>query len=117
MSTTTFSSEERSTNAVAVESEVGHVAIGLLGTCRECQSQHAATPREFYSGVHETQEIFDEGHFSWSQCDLCGSHFGGDRFAAHASQEVGGKWTHTHLDVCADCLFALANGEDYPDES
>lgn len=111
-----YTGQERSDNATERENELGHVAPGLYGACEICQSAYGMAPREFYNRVHEVQDIEDEGSFSWHTCELCNSHFGGDRFAAHASKEVHGKWEHTHLDVCSDCLMATANGEPYPSE-
>jgi hypothetical protein len=59
-------------------------------------------------------ETGDEGSFSWSPCDACGSSLGGDRHAAHGlvSRTKYGRKTHLiHLDVCTDCLFYTANGD------
>ena len=55
----------------------------------------------------------DEGSFSWSQCDACGSSLGGDRYAAHGF--LKGTREIIHLDVCVDCLLYLANGDE-PEE-
>ena len=52
----------------------------------------------------------DEGSFSWSSCDTCGSSLGGDRFAGHAL--VGPGKNIVHLDVCCDCLMFIANGDE-----
>jgi len=110
--------QERSDNATEVENQLGNVAPGLYGACETCQNAYGIAPQEFYNRVHETQDniIQDEGSFSWHACELCGSHLGGDRFAAHATKQENGKWEHTHLDVCSDCLMAMANGEPYPSE-
>lgn len=55
----------------------------------------------------------DEGGFSWSSCDSCGSGLGGDRYAAHGFLENGEL---THLEICPDCMMYHANGET-PGES
>lgn len=51
----------------------------------------------------------DEGFFSWSSCDCCGSGLGGTRYAAHGRDKGGNL---IHLDVCEDCLMYLANGDE-----
>ena len=62
----------------------------------------------------------DHDDFSWSQCDGCGSTFGGARYGASGLiPRVGatiadGADTIT-LSVCVDCVMFLANGEE-PDE-
>ena len=66
------------------------VSTGIIETCEECPE-------------------FDEGSFSWSTCDCCGSHLGGDRFAAHG-RDIDGNILH--LDVCVDCLMYIANGDE-----
>lgn len=60
------------------------------------------------------QEYLDEGSFSWSQCDSCGSTLGGNRYAAHGfvpdeSDLPTGEVVH--LDICEDCLCFHANGD------
>lgn len=104
--------QARECNAIEVENQIGTVSPGLYGGCPHCQSAHGMEPREFYHGVHVSQDVVDEGGFSWMDCELCGSELGGDRFAAHASKD-GASY---HVDVCVDCLMATANGEEYPDE-
>jgi len=49
----------------------------------------------------------DEGFFSWSPCDVCGSGLGGNRYAGHML--VDGKLCH--IDVCVDCVMYIANGD------
>lgn len=112
---TISSAQEREDHAIEVENALGSVAIGLFGCCPECQSAYGMEPREFYRAVHVDHTVNDEGGFSWHNCELCNSPLGGDRYAAHASKQVNGRWQHTHLDVCVDCLFAVDNGEPYPD--
>lgn len=113
---------ERETNAIDTENAIGPVSPGLCGTCPECQSAYGMEPREFFHAIHVSHTVHEEGGFSWQDCDLCGSSLGGDRYAAHATQlpraypTPGKPGGLTHLDVCADCLLATANGEPYPDE-
>lgn len=51
----------------------------------------------------------DEGGFSRSDCDSCGSSLGGGRYAAHGFDDKTGELYH--LDICVDCLAYHANGE------
>jgi len=108
-----FTAQEREDNATDTENAIGSVSPGLLGTCGTCQFDYGETPRAFYSKVHTTGEIIDEGSFSLYECELCGSHLGGDRFAAHAYHAENGI---THLEVCHDCDNSLAYGIPYPSE-
>ena len=69
------------------------VAVGCLGP--EC---------EYADGDDDHQ---CETHFSWSQCDSCGSGLGGDRFTAYGlSNDEPIK-----LSICVDCAMYHANGE------
>jgi len=55
----------------------------------------------------------EEGSFSWSECDACGSTLGGDRHPAHGLLPKDGiPRGMIHLDVCSDCLCYLANGDE-----
>ena len=72
----------------------------------------------------ERYELASEPSFSWSQCDGCGSTFGGDRHYAHGfvlpgdrTEADGPRYPNDpgeiiHLDVCTDCLLYLANGDE-----
>ena len=55
-----------------------------------------------------------EGHFSWSQCNGCGSRLGGER------HPIAARCLHPNhfgliddLTACVDCLDYLANGVDH----
>lgn len=76
------------------------VWVGPIDGCADCPTRDA------------DGELLDEGRFSWSSCDTCGSEFGGSRYAVHVwvsgMSGSGGSWEH--LDVCTDCLCYLANG-------
>ena len=76
---------------------------------------HASKPPENedddnYSG--------DEGHFSWSACDTCGSTFGGDRYDMVLTNvgvdEHGKRYPMVEVSSCVDCMVFAANG-DLPD--
>jgi hypothetical protein len=50
--------------------------------------------------------------FSNSACELCGTHLGGDRYAATALPEnMAENRDYVALEVCSHCLMWLANGE------
>ncbi len=62
----------------------------------------------------------DEGSFSWSGCDACGSNLGGNRYPAHAIKTSSfGKPRQNgdicHIDICERCLMFHANGEEPED--
>lgn len=68
----------------------------------------------YWDGLIVSVDTRDEGWFSWSPCESCGSHLGGHRypvswFAMHDHGETG---TGT---VCATCAMYIANGE-VPDD-
>jgi hypothetical protein len=98
------------------------VSPGLCPSCSECLSSfnyrnyrdeegdgnEIRTAEEQFAEDIENGEVDDEGGFSSSQCDSCGSTMAGDRYAAHG---VGTNGKILHLDVCADCLVYLANGD------
>jgi hypothetical protein len=81
-------------------------------TCSDCNGK--GTSCECSSCSDFDPETGDEGSFSWSSCDACGSSLGGTRHAAHGliSPKKFHKRTEViHLDVCTDCLFYTANGD------
>jgi hypothetical protein len=70
------------------------------------------SPRSFFSAV-QSGEVCDEGIFSWSSCDSCGSHLGGSRYAAHAVRRGDdGKIDIQHISICEDCMLFHANGDE-----
>lgn len=71
---------------------MSHLSVGTCDTCSECQ------------------DSTDEGRFSWSACDACGSSLGGDRFAAHYIDDTDCERQPNHIEVCVDCLQYIANG-------
>ena len=58
------------------------------------------TPREFFNACGRG-EVHEEGEFSWSACDSCGSTLGGDRYAAHFIDPDGNV---CHENICIDCV-------------
>jgi hypothetical protein len=83
------------------------VSGGLCPTCPECQRDFDMEPREFFA-AYEAGKVADEGGFSWHACECCGSHLGGNRYAAHGLDADGEL---VHFSICADCLCYLANGD------
>jgi hypothetical protein len=86
-----------------VESTLGGlpVATGARPGCQDCGLPEDATD--------EQCQRAEESSFSWSPCEACGSTLGGDRHPAH------GTFTDdsiVHLDICTDCLFYIANGDE-----
>lgn len=52
----------------------------------------------------------EESHFSWSGCQICGMHKGGDMHPWHAI-DADGEVMHFSR-ACVDCVMFLANGEE-----
>lgn len=88
-----------------------HVSPGLTSRCATCNPDDLQDDE--YSAA--TDSAGDEGGFSWQSCEGCGSSLGGNRYAAHGVMTLRGKETVVHLDVCADCLCYLANGDEPED--
>lgn len=56
-----------------------------------------------------------EPHFAWSQCDSCGSTFGGDREQATMIPhdfKPGGNSEMIDASICVDCVLFWANGDE-----
>lgn len=91
---------------------LGPVSPGVTHNCPECPDV------EDYGGdLERYHDEAGEASFSWSSCDSCGSHLGGDRHPAHAwdadadpaREGVAGLY---HLEVCTDCVFFHAYGDE-----
>ncbi len=81
-----------------------------LPYCLDCRDTTYRKPTmEEFEEQWSTGEIFDEGHFSWSGCDLCGSPLGGNFEAWHAIDE-NGEIVHGER-ACVDCVMYFANGD------
>lgn len=97
------------TNAIARNLDGLHIATGSAASCPECWEIDMAG---YESG--------DEGGFSWSECDSCGTTLGGDRHTAHGWPADNGRWKRLaedppalfHLSICTDCLLFHANGDE-----
>jgi hypothetical protein len=80
---------------------------GASAVCSECISMYGIEDGDIDTMQEALYEI-DESSFSWSQCDSCGSHLGGNRYSAHG---LDSELEVYHLDICEDCLFFHANGD------
>ncbi len=80
---------------------IKHLSPGHCEGCGECPEEQG-------------ESIGDEGSFSHSSCDTCGSTLGGMRYAAHGMIDLDGVSILCHFDICTDCMLFMANG-DTPD--
>lgn len=104
----------RFTEAVEHYCEGLTVATGAAPGCEGCLD--CDDPDDPSDDWHDWA---NEGSFSWSDCESCGSTLGGSRYPAHGivredcpHLRVG---TAIHMNICADCLIYHANGDE-PDE-
>jgi hypothetical protein len=70
---------------------------GYCPGCTEC-------PEPLYDGDY----AFVEPSFSWHACEICGNHFGGDRYPVH-TVDINGDIIH--WDACCDCVYYLEYGQ------
>lgn len=91
------------------------ISLGTSHSCNECTNGDEID--------EDDCEALDEGHFSWQECDSCGSRLGGDRFNAHAiHHEAFGPNAKQpdnmyHIEICVDCLVFHANGDEPEEEN
>ena len=90
---------------------IEHVSPGLASCCGECCSAFDLSEDEMAKGC-EDGTVVDEGGFSWSSCDSCGSSLGGDRYPAHGFDGDPTEGKMIHLDICVDCLMFHVNGDE-----
>ena len=88
-----------------------HISVGFCPSCAQCSDEKGFCCLHSAQAAYDAGKVTDEGSFSWSNCEGCGSTFGGDRFAAHGWANINGKITLLHFEVCVDCLQFIANGE------
>ena len=64
--------------------------------------------------IHSQEDPEDEGHFSWSPCDTCGSRLGGNRTTCLLTNpgvdRRGKKYPVVRVESCDDCLYFAAYG-------
>lgn len=93
------------------------VSTGPCPGCEECASNRGYCCAHSFAAAYEAGEVEPEPSFSWSSCDICGSHLGGDREEWHAivpnkdGTLKGGEIFHGN-NACVDCVVYLANGEE-----
>lgn len=91
---------------------IDNISPGICYTCEQCQSNYNMEADELMEAM-DTQEVIDEGSFSWSSCDTCGSGLGGNRYIAHGRIRGGiNMYGIIHLEICTDCLMYFANGDE-----
>lgn len=76
-----------------------------VGACPGCDECGLADVGE-YDDDPDRCQVADEPHFSWSPCEICGQHLGGNRHPGHFIESGQVQ----HLDCCTDCLLFAANG-------
>ena len=81
---------------------------GLASSCPDCLRAFGFTKKQAEE-LEESRGWDDEGVFSWSPCESCGSSLGGTRYSAHAFDKGGRLY---HLEICCDCLLYHANGDE-----
>ena len=89
------------------------LSCGICSKCGDCCGNYDMGEDELCEAV-ENGSVCDEGCFSWSDCETCGSSLGGNRYDAHAFMKLNAndeKAEHlVHMNVCEDCLQYIANG-------
>ena len=86
------------------------VSVGLCEGCDECYQTYGDNDPSEFVDMMRNGELSDEGGFSSSECGICGSKLGGDRYIWHWVDEYN---TIIHEnDCCRDCLMYLANGDE-----
>ena len=87
-----------------ISGKLKFVSTGLCPDCTECMSAFGYDDIDKFNNDVESQEIVDEGSFSWNPCDDCNRNLGGDSFYAHGIDENGEL---IHFQVCYNCLFSI----------
>lgn len=107
------------TDSIAHYCEGLHVAPGASACCSECLDAYDIEDTGDIDAMQEQLYDIESGGFSWSQCDSCGSTFGGDRHDAHgiavSSTGFVADYDPIHMSICSDCLLFHANGDEPED--
>ena len=85
------------------------VSTGFLCECSECIEYSGYCCEHAARAAMEDGDIDQDSSFSSSSCDCCNSHLAGDRYAAHGINDTE---SIVHLEVCADCVLFIANGDE-----
>jgi hypothetical protein len=94
----------------AVRQELAGLTFVSPGACPGCATCEANVRRDGLTD-EEWSDLAGGPSFSWSRCQSCGSTFGGDRHAGHATDPALGGLL-LHLEMCSDCVVWHANGEE-----
>ncbi len=90
-------------------SDLQFLSCGICSKCSDCQSTFDAGELTLERLIQDG--LTDEGGYSRSGCDCCGSSLYQMLYAGHAYVDLGGKQVLTHLDLCVDCMLYIANGQ------
>lgn len=91
------------------------VSPGLAAICWTCRRAHDCETVRQLADLILTGDAAagNERHFSPARCDACGTTLGGNRYAAHGFLDTDpDRGKLLHLEICEDCLFYLANGDE-----
>ncbi len=81
-----------------------HFCTGGASSCIICNPE--GLDGDTYNAHNE-----NEGSFSSCPCELCNSHLGGDRHAAHGIEGPAHNFNVIHYDICVDCLYYIEYGQ------
>jgi len=84
------------------------ISTGINSKCTECQCIYGYENEHEFEIAVENQDVLDEGSFSNSYCDICGSMLGGDKFIAHG---INKDEELVHLEICVDCMYYNEYGQ------
>lgn len=74
---------------------IEHFSTGPAAGCSDCNMPEEPTEDDY--------QMYSEGSFSWSSCDLCHDTNGGTKYAAHGFDKTTGALIH--YDICETCLL------------
>lgn len=83
------------------------VSVGVCAGCEECADC-------FATEIEDSGDFDPNRGFSWSDCGVCGSTLGGDRYFWHAWDAETNETMHFD-DMCSDCVRYLADGDEPED--
>ena len=97
----------------------GSIAIspGFCYTCGDCRDHHGFCCEHSARVAYDSGYFYEDDNFSWDSCDLCGSSLGGNRYPAHFFVDDNPQKEIVHIEVCCDCYFYLASGDEPEDWS
>ena len=81
---------------------------GFCSGCQDCLDGQNICCSDKAEAMIERDEIVNEPNFSSQACDICGSHLGGDRYAAHALDDDN---EIVHFEICTDCIYYMEYGQ------